>query len=92
MIDCPHCDGLQKAALRASRAYHKLVGDLEAAHIIHDSEATGFLSIHLEKALRDRNAAIAELTAHENAHAQTKPVMAGQQLSKRQRLDTRSAL
>ena len=54
----------------ASKAYHALLGDLEAAHILHNSEAPLRLSVLLEKALQIRDAAIAELTAHENAHEQ----------------------
>jgi hypothetical protein len=57
---CPDCDRLQQAALIASKAYHELLGDLEAAHIRRSSEALSGLSALLERALRIRDAAIAE--------------------------------
>ena len=84
MSVCPHCDNLRHAALIASKAYHELLGDLEAAHILRNSEAPVGLSVLLEKALQIRNAAIAELAAHENGHAQKKPAKGQLQLSKRQ--------
>jgi hypothetical protein len=84
VIACLHCDRLQQAALTASKAYHELLGDLEAAYILRYSDVAVRLSVLLEKALQIRNAAIAELTAHENTHAQKKPANGHRQLSKRQ--------
>jgi hypothetical protein len=84
MSVCPQCDNLQHAALVASKAYHQVLGDLEAVHILRNSEAPLHLSVLREKALQVRNAAIAELAAHESAHAQKKPAHGQQQLSKRQ--------
>lgn len=63
--DCPDCRDLQQKALTASKVYYKLLEDLEAAHICHDSEVL-IISTRLESAFRSRNAAIAEITNHES--------------------------
>jgi hypothetical protein len=63
----------QQIALTASKVYHQLLEDLEAAHICHNSEMLMLLAVRLESALQSRNAAIAELTNHENACAGEKP-------------------
>jgi hypothetical protein len=47
----------------AARSYHRLLANLECAYLIHDLEAPLLLSARLERAFRDRNDAIAELTA-----------------------------
>jgi hypothetical protein len=66
MSNCQRCSDLQQIALIASRAYHKLLEDLEAAYIRHNSEVLTLLSTRIEGALLARNAAIAELTNHES--------------------------
>jgi hypothetical protein len=55
----------------ASKAYHELLRDLEAAHIRGDSETSLFLSARMEKAFENRDAAIAELVTH-RGHAHKK--------------------
>ena len=67
-VDCQRCSDLRQIALAASRAYYKLLGDLEAAHICHNRETAMLLSIHLEAAFQSRNSAIAELANHESTH------------------------
>jgi hypothetical protein len=80
---CLDCDRLQQVALMASRTYYELLGDLEAAHILHNSDPVQRLSVLRKKALQIRDAAIAELTIHENAHVH-KTAEGRQQLRKRQ--------
>jgi hypothetical protein len=67
---CLECRGLQKLAIEASRAYHDLLANLEAAYIHHDSAASLTLSVHLGKALKLRDSALAELVNHESTHAE----------------------
>jgi len=50
MDDCPHCLGLQQAALDASKVYHERLEDLEAAHICHNLDVLMLLSTRLESA------------------------------------------
>jgi hypothetical protein len=68
-ILCSNCDCLLEAALKASKAYHELLGALEAADIRHNSE----LALHLQageaKSASDRNDAITALRDHERSHA-----------------------
>ena len=72
-VDCPRCHDLQQVALTASKAYHQLAEDLEAAHIRHNLEVLMLLSAGLEGALRSRDSAIAELVDHESACGRKKP-------------------
>jgi len=65
-VNCRRCSDLQQIALTASKAYHELLEDLEAAHICHNSEVLTLLSTRLEAAFQSRNAAIAELSSHES--------------------------
>ena len=81
-VDCLQCRALERIALDASRAYHELLADLEAAHIRHDLEATSLLSVRLKKAFQRREMAVNELTAHESTHVNKKPLET-RQLSKR---------
>ena len=69
-LDCQLCFGLQRIAIEASRGYHELQANLEAAHIRHDSETALTLSRRLERASQVRDASIAELTDHESTHAE----------------------
>jgi hypothetical protein len=73
MSNCQRCSDLRQIALAASKAYHELLINLEAAHIRRDLEAQLFLSEGLERALQGREAAIAELTNHEATHADDEP-------------------
>jgi non-canonical (house-cleaning) NTP pyrophosphatase len=57
------------AALKASQAYHKLLGSLEAAHIRHDTQQPFRIQRRLAKALARRDEAIQALNEHEHAHA-----------------------
>jgi hypothetical protein len=82
-VNCRLCSDLQQIALTASKAYHKLQEDLEAAHICHNSEALEPLSARLEAAFQSRNAAIAELTNHASTCVSKKPAEV-QLFSKRQ--------
>ena len=67
-IYCSQCKGLQRIAIEASRAYHELQANLEAAHIRHDLEDSLTLSRRLERGLKVRDASIKELTDHEGTH------------------------
>jgi hypothetical protein len=75
-VDCPQCRYCKQAALTASKVYHAVLEDLEAAHISHNSEALMVLSARLESAFQGRNAAIVALTNHENTCAGKKPAEA----------------
>ena len=66
------CEGLQQPGLAASKAYHEFLRDLEAR----------LFPVRPEKAFRNRDAAILELTTH-RSHAHKK-VAARFQPSKRQ--------
>ena len=68
-MGCVQCERLLAIAIRAARSYHGLVADLECAHLSRDSEIAQPLSASLEKAFRERNDAIAELTVHESTHS-----------------------
>lgn len=72
-VYCPDCLDLQHMALAASKAYHCLLEDLEAAHICHNSEVLMLLSTRLRKALQERDAAIDKMKNHEHTHAHKKP-------------------
>jgi hypothetical protein len=72
-FDCQQCRDLQQMALTASKAYHELQEDLEAAHICRNSEVLALLSTRLEAALKGRDTAITELTDHESNCARKKP-------------------
>jgi hypothetical protein len=82
-VDCSHCRDLKQIALTASKVYHEVLEYLEAAHIHRDVEAQLLLAARLERALRRRDAAIADLTNHEATHSGKEPVE-GLRLSKRQ--------
>ncbi len=75
-VVCSQCRHLQQLAIEASKAYHALLANLEAAYVRHDSEASLALSAHLDKALKLRDAALAELTNHESTHAEKMPAKA----------------
>jgi len=70
---CVQCKRLQSLAVNAAKLYHSLAADLECSYLNHNLEASPLLSMRLQKASRDRDAAIAELTLHENTHAFRKP-------------------
>jgi hypothetical protein len=82
-VACSHCRNLKQIALTASKVYHEVLEYLEAAHIHRDVEAQLLLAARLERALRMRNAAIADLTNHEATHADKEPAEE-LRLSKRQ--------
>ena len=67
--NCAHCESLLRAALRASKAYHNLLGVLEAAHICHDMERAFLIQEEVVEALLRRDEAINALSEHERAHA-----------------------
>jgi len=67
--DCAHCEGLLRAALRASKAYHNLLGVLEAAHIRHDLEQAFLIQEEVVEALLTRDEAVTALSEHERSHA-----------------------
>jgi hypothetical protein len=68
MIDCSYCVDLLRAALEASKIYHHLLEDLEAAHIRHDTELAYRLQAQEAKAVLNRDKAITELFDHEHTH------------------------
>ena len=82
-VDCSHCRNLKQFALAASKVYHEVSEYLEAAHIHRDVEAQLLLAARLERALRKRDAAIADLTNHEATHSDKEP-LEGLPLRKRQ--------
>ena len=71
MRDCSHCDGLLHVALDASKAYHDLLGALEAADIHHDSELAHYLQAEEAKSTSTRDDAITALRDHERTHAKS---------------------
>ena len=73
-VACVHCERLISLAITATRDYHSLAADLECAYLAHDLEAPPLLAIRLERALHARDAAIADLSSHENTHMLRKPV------------------
>ena len=66
---CTQCDSLLQAALDASRAYHDLLGALEAADIRHDTQLAYDLQAQEAKSVLNRDAAIMALRNHERIHA-----------------------
>jgi hypothetical protein len=82
-VDCSNCRALKQVALTASKVYHEVLEYLEAAHIHRDVEAQLLLAVRLERALRSRDVAIADLTNHEATHSDKEPAE-GMRLSKRQ--------
>jgi hypothetical protein len=66
---CSHCDGLLHAALDASKAYHDLLGALEAADIRHDTKLAYYLQAGEAKSASTRDDAITALRDHERTHA-----------------------
>jgi hypothetical protein len=71
MRNCSHCDGLLHAALDASKAYHDLLGALEAANIRHDSELAYCLQAEEAESASARDDAITALRDHERTHAKS---------------------
>ena len=69
MSHCSHCDSLLQTALEASRAYHDLLADLEAAHIRHDTDLTFRIHEQVAEALSNRDAAVAAISEHARTHA-----------------------
>ena len=69
MRNCSQCDGLLYAALDASKAYHDLLGALEAANIRHDTELAYRLQAEETKSASTRDDAITALRDHERTHA-----------------------
>ena len=67
--NCSHCDGLLHAALEASKAYHDLLGALEAADIRHDTELAHYLQAEEAKSASTRDDAITALRDHERTHS-----------------------
>ena len=69
MVYCSQCEGLIIAAVKAARAYHDLTGDLETAHIQHDSERLFEIKQRVAIALKNRDSALRSLNDHEHTHA-----------------------
>lgn len=63
-----HCDGLLHA-LEASKAYHDLLGALEAADIRHDTKLAYHLQAEEAKSASTRDDAITALRDHKRTHA-----------------------
>ena len=70
MSECAQCEALQVAALNASRRYHALLGELEAAHICRKTHAIFSIKQEASEALGNRNDAIKVRSEHESAHTQ----------------------
>jgi hypothetical protein len=68
MALCGHCERLMLEAIEASRVYHVLLGELESAHIRHDTEQPFRIQQQVANALRDRDEAIRVLNDHERSH------------------------
>ena len=75
MTYCADCEGLMLAAIDASRIYHRLIGDLESAHIRRDNQEPFRLHQQVTEALRNRDGAIKALNDHEHTHRM--PAVAG---------------
>ena len=71
MRDCSLCDGLLQAALETSKAYHDLLGALEAADIHHDTELADSLQAQETKSASMRDDAVTALRDHERTHARS---------------------
>ena len=57
--------------------YHALQAELESANIVHEGyDSLLYLRLLLDKALLNRNAAIHELSKHEQTHLRTKSTVA----------------
>ena len=68
-MGCRECDRLRLAALAASRAYHELLGDMDAAHLRSESQETLLaLSTRLTAASDARDVAISDLVNHSRTH------------------------
>ena len=65
---CSTCSELLTPTIEASKSYHDLLADLEAAHIRKDSAKAIRISEQVTNALRDRDAALAALTCHRSSH------------------------
>ena len=65
---CFECDQLLIAALTASREYHTLLSDLEAAHIRGDTPEAYRLQEQVNQAVPTRDNALAELCQHQWTH------------------------
>jgi HD superfamily phosphohydrolase YqeK len=70
---CSHCDGFVQAALEASKAYHDLLGALEAADIRHDTELAYHLQVQQAKSVLNRDNSVMALRDHERTHAKSAP-------------------
>ena len=56
---CPECSEFLDPTLKASKVYHELLADLEAAHIRKDVARAIHIRDRLNEALRDRDAKLA---------------------------------
>jgi hypothetical protein len=65
---CFECDQLLIAALTASREYHTLLSDLEAAHIRGDSSITFGLQKQVNASVLKRDESISSLHQHRWTH------------------------
>ena len=68
-MGCQECDELRLAALAASRSYHELLGDVEAAHLRREPpESLLELSTRLKAASDARDVAFSALNNHSVTH------------------------
>jgi len=66
---CSQCDRLLKVALDVSKAYHALLGSIEAADIRHDTDLAYDLQAQKAESVLNRDGAIMALRNHERMHA-----------------------
>ena len=71
-----NCERFRSLALQASTSYHAALLELESAFISHEDGRALELRQRIDEALMVRNAAIDDLTLHEQTHLGTKSTAA----------------
>jgi len=72
--ECQNCERLRSVALHASASYYALLLEMESAYINHEDGRALELRQRIDEALMVRNAAIDDLSLHEQNHLRTKSV------------------
>ena len=70
--ECPRCERLRSLTIQASASYHALLLELESAHIRGEYDRVFGLRREVDAAVMVRNAAIHELSRHEQTHLRAK--------------------
>jgi len=72
--ECQNCERFRSLALQASAFYYTLLFELESAYINHEDGRAFQLRQRIDEALMVRNAAIDDLSLHEQNHLRIKSV------------------